>query len=505
MCGFVCLWNIGDESLAEKMVSKIAHRGPDAVEVVRGQGAPVVMAHCRLSIIGPEDGRQPIWDKGELLVANGEIYNHADLRAILGESAFETESDSESILHLFRSGELRWIARLDGMFAFVLATKTRIIAARDPLGIKPLYMARIGGGLAFASELKAFDGIEVEAVEAIGPGMLYDSRDGLRQWYRTPHGAAEEEPGLDVEAVAGELRLVLDEAVAKWMLADVEVGSFLSGGLDSSIIAALAARLAPYRLKTFAVGTEGSADLAAAREVAAHIGSDHYEEVFTAHDVARVLPHVIYHLESADVDLVRSAIPTHFAAKLAARHVKAVLTGEGADELFAGYTYHHDYADHPRELAQELTRSLNAMHNINLQRVDRVTMAESLEARTPFLDRDLIDFAQSIPATLKMRSTDPEARESTGPTTEKWILRKAVADLLPESLVWRKKAQFDEGSGTVAALEEALMIVSGADAPLDRDAEAALYERLLRAAFETPDRILAAAGTWESEERVSAE
>ncbi|REC58776.1 asparagine synthase (glutamine-hydrolyzing) [Rhodosalinus sediminis] len=505
MCGFVCLWNIGDESLAEKMVSKIAHRGPDAVEVVRGQGAPVVMAHCRLSIIGPEDGRQPIWDKGDLLVANGEIYNHADLRAILGESAFETESDSESILHLFRSGELRWIARLDGMFAFVLATKTRIIAARDPLGIKPLYMARIGGGLAFASELKAFDGIEVEAVEAIGPGMLYDSRDGLRQWYRTPHGAAEEEPGLDVEAVAGELRLVLDEAVAKWMLADVEVGSFLSGGLDSSIIAALAARLAPYRLKTFAVGTEGSADLAAAREVAAHIGSDHYEEVFTARDVARVLPHVIYHLESADVDLVRSAVPTHFAARLAARHVKAVLTGEGADELFAGYTYHHGYADHPHELAQELTRSLNAMHNINLQRVDRVTMAESLEARTPFLDRDLIDFAQSIPATLKMRRTDPEARESTGPTTEKWILRKAVADLLPESLVWRKKAQFDEGSGTVAALEEALMIVSGADAPLDRAAEAALYERLLREAFETPERILAAAGTWESEERVSAE
>ena len=164
------------------------------------------------------------------------------------------------------------------MFAFVLATKTRIIAARDPLGIKPLYMARIGDGLAFASELKAFDGVAVDAVESIGPGMLYDSRDGLRQWYRTPHGAAEEEPGLDIEAVAGELRLVLEEAVAKWMLADVEVGSFLSGGLDSSIIAALAARLSPRPLKTFAVGTEGSADLRAAREVARHIGSDHYED-----------------------------------------------------------------------------------------------------------------------------------------------------------------------------------------------------------------------------------
>lgn len=504
MCGFVALWNIGDEDLAQKMVTKIAHRGPDAVEVVRGRGAPVVMAHCRLSIIGPEDGRQPIYDSGDLLVANGEIYNHADLRAILGESAFETESDSESILHLFRSGELRWVARLDGMFAFVLATKSRIIAARDPLGIKPLYLARIGEGLAFASELKAFDGVAVDAVDSIGPGMLYDSRDGLRQWYRTPHGAAEEEPGLDIEAVAGELRLVLEEAVAKWMLADVEVGSFLSGGLDSSIIAALAARLSPRPLKTFAVGTEGSDDLRAAREVARHIGSDHHEESFTPEDVARVLPHVIYHLESADVDLVRSAVPTHFAARLARRHVKAVLTGEGADELFAGYAYHHAYVDHPRELAEELTRSLNAMHNINLQRVDRVTMAESLEARTPFLDRDLIDFAQSIPAALKMRRTDPAARESTGETTEKWILRKAVADLLPESLVWRKKAQFDEGSGTVAALDEALRIVAGTRAPLDRAAEAALYERLLREAYETPERILAQAGTWESAARVSA-
>lgn len=504
MCGFVCLWNIGDEALAQQMIGRIAHRGPDAVEVLRGAGSPAIMAHCRLSIIGPQDGRQPIYQSGDLLVANGEIYNHADLRAILGESAFETESDSESILHLFRSGELRWVARLDGMFAFVLASKSRIIAARDPLGIKPLYMARIGDGLAFASELKAFDGIAVDSVEAIGPGALYDSRDGLRQWYRTPHGAAEEEPGLDIEATAGELRLVLEEAVAKWMVADVEVGSFLSGGLDSSIIAALAARMSDRPLKTFAVGIEGSPDLIAARQVAEHIGSEHYEHAFTAEDLAAALGHVIYHLESADVDLVRSAVPTHFAARLAAQHVKAVLTGEGADELFAGYAYHHDYVDNPRALADELTRSLNAMHNINLQRVDRVTMAESLEARTPFLDRDLIDFAQSIPATLKMRKTDPDARESTGSTTEKWILRKACADLLPESLVWRKKAQFDEGSGTVDALEKALMIAAGSDTPLDRAAEAALYERLLRERYADPERILSQAGTWDSSARVDA-
>lgn len=503
MCGFVCLWNIDDEELAQAMIRRIAHRGPDATQVVRARHAPVIMAHARLSIIGPDNGAQPIYQNNDLLVVNGEIYNHADLRAILGESAFTTASDSESILHLFRSGELRWIARLDGMFAFVLATSERIIAARDPLGIKPLYMARIGEGVAFASELKAYDGIDVDSIEAIAPGSLFDSLDGPRRWYRTPHGAALPEPGLSVEATAAELRLVMEEAVEKWMVADVEVGCFLSGGLDSSIIAALAARHAPYRLKTFSVGAEGSPDLLAARKVAEHIGSDHYEHAFTADDLAEVLPKVIYHLESADIDLVRSAIPTHFAARLARRHVKAVLTGEGADELFAGYTYHHAYVDRPRELAEELTRSLNAMHNINLQRVDRITMGESLEARTPFLDRDLIDFAQSIPATLKLCRTEPGARESTGETTEKWILRKACADLLPHDLVWRRKAQFDEGSGTVDMLAQALQKLAGASAPLDREAEGALYREMLVAQYVNPERILAHAGNW-TEGRVAA-
>ncbi len=317
MCGFVCLWNVGDEALASRMIGKIAHRGPDAVQVIRVENAPVIMAHCRLSIIGTDDGAQPIHQGDDILVVNGEIYNYADLRAILGESAFKTQSDSETILHLFRSGILRWVTRLDGMFAFVLANRERIIAARDPLGIKPLYMARLGEGLAFASELKAFDGLGIESVEAIPPGSMLDSLHGSRRWYRVPHGAAVAEKGADEEAIWRELRLVLEEAVRKWLVADVEVGSFLSGGLDSSIIAALAMQAAPRRLKTFSVGIAGSPDLVAARRVADHIGSEHYERAFTAQEIAEVLPHVIYHLESADVDLVRSAVPTHFAAKLA--------------------------------------------------------------------------------------------------------------------------------------------------------------------------------------------
>ncbi len=492
MCGFVCLWKINDPALARRMIDKIAHRGPDEVRVTQAPNVPAVMAHCRLAIVGPENGSQPMSCAENLLVANGEIYNHADLRAILGESAFETQSDSETILHLFRTGELRWISKLDGMFAFVLATPQRIIAARDPLGIKPLFIARLGEGLALASELKAFDGLGLDQVETIDPGALFDSIDGIRQWYRMPQGAAELAPGEDPEPIWRELRLVLEAAVRKWMVADVEVGAFLSGGLDSSLIAALAARAIDRPLKTFSVGTAGSPDLPAARAVADHIGSDHYELIFTANDLARILPHVIYHLESADVDLVRSALPTHFATTLARRHVKAVLTGEGADELFAGYAYHHAYARKPRALADELTRALGAMHNINLQRVDRITMAQGLEARPPFLDRDLIDFAQSIPASLKMKTSE----DRTWETTEKWILRKACEDLLPAELVWRKKAQFDEGSGTVDNLQQALSQVLGVAGPVDRETEGGLYERLLRGQFENPDLILANAGMW---------
>jgi asparagine synthase (glutamine-hydrolysing) len=492
MCGFVTLWKIDDPELAHRMIAKIAHRGPDDVRVSQAPNVPAVMAHCRLSIIGLEDGAQPIYSAENVLVANGEIYNYADLRAILGESAFVTQSDSETILHLFRRDQLQWIAKLDGMFAFVLATPERIIAARDPLGIKPLFMARIGEGLAFASELKAFDGLGLREVEAVDPGAMFDSIDGFREWYHLPQGAAELPPGEDPEPIWRELRLVLEAAVRKWMIADVEVGAFLSGGLDSSAIAALAAHALDRPLKTFSVGTAASPDLAAARAVAEHIGSDHHELVFTADDLDRILAHVIYHLESADVDLVRSAMPTHFAATLARRHVKAVLTGEGADELFAGYTYHHTYARKPRALADEITRSLGAMHNVNLQRVDRITMAQGLEARTPFLDRDLIDFAQSIPASLKMKI----GNEAGHGTTEKWILRKACEDLLPADVVWRKKAQFDEGSGTVDALGLALSRRVGVTQPVDRESEGRLYERLLRDQYEDPDLILDNAGMW---------
>jgi asparagine synthase (glutamine-hydrolysing) len=228
MCGFVCLWNIDQQELAYRMINKIVHRGPDEVRVCQAPNAPVVMAHCRLSIIGIENGSQPLHNAGNVLVANGEIYNHAELRAVLGKDAFETESDSETILHLFRRGDVRWISKLDGMFAFVLATPERIVAARDPLGIKPLFVARSGDGLLFASELKAFDGLGLRQVEAIAPGAMLDSIDGVYEWYHIPQGAAELKPGERPESIWRELRAVLETVVRKWMVADVEVGALFT-------------------------------------------------------------------------------------------------------------------------------------------------------------------------------------------------------------------------------------------------------------------------------------
>jgi asparagine synthase (glutamine-hydrolysing) len=492
MCGIVALWNLDEPDLARAMTEKIAHRGPDALHVTAAPSSPAVLGHCRLAIIGPEDGHQPIVQGHAALVANGEIYNYEDLRAVLGSGAFVTQSDSEAILHVAASAKRRWVDQLDGMFAFFLCDGDRFVAGRDPLGIKPLFMARRGNGLAFASEVKAFDGHGFADVRRVPPGSVVDDGGRTRRWWRVPQGAAEMAPDDEVQDIARGLRLVLEDAVRKWMTSDVEVGAFLSGGLDSSIIAALAARFSPDRLRTFSVGVAGSPDLLAARKAAAHIGSDHHELTFTADDLAQALPHVIRHLESADVDLVRSALPTHVATTLARRHVKAVLTGEGADELFAGYTYHKGYMREPRALADELTRSLTAMHNINLQRVDRITMAQGLEARTPFLDRELIAFAQSIPATLKLRE------EGERPI-EKWILRKACEDLLPAELVWRDKAQFDEGSGVVDALQCALALAAGTSDALDREEEGALYRRVVRDVFIEPELVFATAGSWTSD------
>jgi len=445
MCGIAGIWATDCEDLVSEMMKRIAHRGPDANGLFQCNNG--CLGHQRLSIMDPRGGNQPIFsgDKKRAIVANGEIYNFPVLREILkSKHTFRTTSDSESVLHLYEDLAQDATDKLDGMFAFALSDGENLYAARDAIGIKPLYYGNYTGGFAFASELKAIIGIADE-VKEFPPGTWYHTKYGFNSFYAVPNLKPEK---LSVEQSCKMIRKVLENAVTKRLMSDVPVGAFLSGGLDSSIICALAGRHIK-ELHTFSVGIKGSRDLEAARLAANHIGSIHHEYIITVDEVAEKLPEIIYYLESFDQDLVRSAIPCYFTSRLASQYVKVVLTGEGADELFAGYKYYKDI-NCLDKLHKELRRSVCALHNINLQRVDRLTMAHSLEARVPFLDTELIRLAQRIPANYKLKE------DKRGNFTEKWILRKACEDLLPREILWRDKEQFDEGSGTVDVVTRGL-------------------------------------------------
>lgn len=491
MCGIAALWGRSDRSLIRSIVSKLEHRGPDGMGVHVHENRDAVLGHRRLAIIDPAGGAQPILDAGSsnALVANGMIYNYAQLRRELGEEAFATASDSETILHSIAAWGADAVARLDGMFAFVLLHDNGLIVARDPIGIKPLYMGRIDDGLCFASEIKALADV-AEGIEEFPAGRVYDSQCGFRTYYEVPETKPRFRP---LDEIIGTLCESLESAVTKRLRSDVPLGTFLSGGLDSSIIAALARRHLD-KLHTFAVGLEGSADLSAARRTAEHLDTTHHEYVITRDEVLRDLPEILFHLESYDRDLVRSAVPCWYVSRLAGERVKVVLTGEGADELFAGYTYYRGY-DEPATLHRELRRSIAAMHNVNLQRVDRMTMAHGLEGRVPFLDTKMIETAMSIPAEVKLRAVGDKK-------IEKWILRKAFEDVLPSEIVWRDKEQFDEGSGLADLLaDEAgrhgrLLAVRCGGLQEARSPEEAYYRAILAQAFEEPAQILSLVAHW---------
>lgn len=498
MCGIAGIWGSEDDSPLSNMIHVQRHRGPDGkgTFVQPGHGA---LGHTRLAIMDPAGGQQPIHneDRSATVVANGMIYNHPQLRRRLGTAHdFSSHTDSETILHLFEDHGAATPRLLDGMFAFAIATDERLFLARDYIGIKPLYYAQPESGdqpLYFASELKALAPLGMP-VKEFPPGTCYDSETGFHTYYSVPDRAP-----LDL-SLADHLRRVretVEAAVKKRLLSDVPLGAFLSGGLDSSIIAAVAAQHMP-KLHTFSVGIEGSRDLEAARRVSRHIGSTHHEYVYSASEVVETLPEIVYYLESFDRDLVRSAIPTWFCARLAAQEVKVILTGEGADELFAGYKYHKDISD-PQALHTELRRSITRLHNINLQRVDRMTMRHGIEARVPFLDRNVIDLGSTVPPEWKLRDVD-------GVAVEKWILRKAFEDLLPSEIVWRDKEQFDEGSGMVDLLPQ---LIDDATANIDvpayqalhakdrlRSAEECWYHQHLVGAFDNAQPVLANVGRW---------
>ncbi|MFY0407590.1 asparagine synthase (glutamine-hydrolyzing) [Solicola sp. PLA-1-18] len=439
MCGIVAIHdpNGPDETLGGRMLDRITHRGPD------GSGertvGPTWLGHARLSIVDLDHGAQPLGSAdGHWAVVNGEIYNHAQLREVSPRD-FRTDSDSEAALAAAVSDDPNGLADLRGMYAFVVAHEDGdVVAARDPVGVKPLYWARIDGATLFASEIGAFDPAHRSAVAEFPPGFRWTPEAGLVR-FRELHVEGEELTSRDDATTA--VRETLETAVHRRMMADVPVGVFLSGGLDSSLVAAIMAKHSgdvTGPVHSFAAGTAGSSDLVAARRVAEHLGLEHHERVYDADEVLRVLPAVVQSIESYEPSLVRSAVPNYLLAETTAQTVKVVLTGEGADELFAGYAHYRDITSDD-DLRDELVRSVAGLHNLNLQRCDRVTMAHGLEARVPFLDRDLVNLAARIPIGWKLPGELGQ---------EKALLREAFTGWLPHDILWRAKEQFGDGSGT---------------------------------------------------------
>ncbi|QQE79868.1 asparagine synthase B [Alicyclobacillus sp. SO9] len=459
MCGIVAASTDVPAEECERMLERLAHRGPD--NSGRRHVGPYWLGHRRLSIVDLEMGQQPLHNEDESLwlVGNGEIYNHLELRSKLSTHNYATSSDNEAILHLLEEYGVEGITQLRGMFAFVAAGPDgSLIAARDALGIKPLYWVRTGETILFSSEMKAFDKRWHPYIEAFPPGHYFTKEQGLQSFTELPvpevsatstkasRFRAEPNPSaMELQ----KLRETLIAAVRRRMMADVPVGVFLSGGLDSSLISAIASRIAAEegrQIKSFSVGLKGSPDLVAAREVAEFLGTDHYEWVYTPEAAVAIVPEVVRMMESFDPSLVESAVANYMIAELTARHVKVVLTGEGADELFAGYKYHKGISDE-EELHRELIRTVKELHHLNLQRCDRMTMAHSLEARVPFLDVDVIQLALRMPVEWKLHGENQ---------VEKWVLRKAFEGYLPDAILWRKKSQFNEGSGMDSVLRDAL-------------------------------------------------
>ena len=452
MCGVAVVYGSGavaaeapDEAMVVRMLGRLRHRGPDGT--ARRRVGRCWLGHTRLAIVDVAEGDQPLHDRAgrRWLVCNGEIYNHARLRGEFVEQPC-TGSDNEAALHLIAEHGPSGLHRLQGMFALCYADDAGgLVAARDLLGIKPLYWARDGARVVFASELRAFDPELRGAVETFPPGHYWTPDSGLVRFAALP-APTDEYVSRDVARTR--IRRTLEVAVRRRMMADVGVGVYLSGGLDSSVVAAIMARAAQATgsgpVHSFAAGVAGSPDLAAARVVAEHLGLAHHERVYTADEVLAVLPDVVASMESFEPSLVHSAVPNYLLSGLAVEHVKVVLTGEGADELFAGYDRLRAITD-AAALRAELVRSIEGLHDLNLQRCDRLSMAHGVEARVPFLDLEVIEVAQRVPIDWKLPGELGQ---------EKRLLREAFDGWLPAEILWRVKAQFGDGSGTAAVMAE---------------------------------------------------
>ncbi|OQA97531.1 MAG: Asparagine synthetase B (glutamine-hydrolyzing) [Bacteroidetes bacterium ADurb.Bin217] len=458
MCSVLGIFDLKVESQslrdqALEMSRKLRHRGPDWSGIYCGSRA--ILAHERLSIVDPQSGKQPLYskDKKLILAVNGEIYNHREIRATTEHVyEYQTNSDCEVILALYKQKGVDFIEDLNGIFAFALydEEQNRYFIGRDHIGIIPLYMGwdRLGN-FYVSSELKGLEGY-CNKIEEFLPGHTLDSNDGvMKKWYTRDW--MEYDAVKDNTTSIEELRDALENAVYRQLMSDVPYGVLLSGGLDSSITSALAKKYSRTRIETngkqeawwpqlhsFAVGLVGSPDLAAAKKVADHIGTVHHEVHFTVQEGLDAIRDVIYHIETYDVTTIRASTPMYLLARvIKSMGIKMVLSGEGADELFGGYLYFHK-APNAEELHKETVRKMSKLHMYDCLRANKTLAAWGVEGRVPFLDKEFIDVAMRL---------NPEDKLCRNGRMEKWVVRKAFETYLPESVVWRQKEQFSDGVG----------------------------------------------------------
>ncbi|MDT0552772.1 asparagine synthase B [Urechidicola vernalis] len=458
MCGIVCAFDLKQKSdelrpqLLE-MSKKIRHRGPDWSGIYSDD--KVIMTHERLAIVDPASGQQPLFseDKKLILAANGEIYNHRELRQQFdGSYNFQTASDCEVILALYKEKGVEFLDEMNGIFGFALydVEKDEYLIARDHMGIIPLYIGWDQNGTFYvASELKALEGV-CSKIELFPPGHYMSSKDGeFVQWYKRDW--SEFEAVKENETSIAEVKEALEAAVHRQLMSDVPYGVLLSGGLDSSVTSAIAKKYSQKRIESddkseawypqlhsFSVGLEGSPDLAAAQKVADHIGTIHHEIKFTIQEGLDAIKDVIYNIETYDITTIRSSTPMYLMARvIKSMGIKMVLSGEGADEIFGGYLYFHKAPD-SEEFHEETVRKLDKLHMYDCLRANKSLMAWGIEGRVPFLDKEFIDVAMRI---------NPQDKMINGERMEKWVIRKAFEDMLPESVAWRQKEQFSDGVG----------------------------------------------------------
>jgi asparagine synthase (glutamine-hydrolysing) len=457
MCGIVCAFDIKQKiddlrPQVLEMAKAIRHRGPDWSGIYSDD--KVIMAHERLAIVDPASGKQPLFspDKKIILAANGEIYNHRQLRKQFPDYDFQTQSDCEVILALYQEKGHDFLDDMNGIFGFAIydTEKDEYFIARDHMGIIPLYIGWDKNGTFYvASELKALEGICTK-IELFPPGHYMSSTDGeFVQWYKrdwTDYDAVK-----DNETSITAVKEALEAAVHRQLMSDVPYGVLLSGGLDSSVVSAIAKKYAQKRIESgdekdawypqlhsFAVGLEGSPDLAAAQKVADFIKTIHHEIKFTIQEGLDAIKDVIYNIETYDITTIRSSTPMYLMARvIKSMGIKMVLSGEGADEIFGGYLYFHK-APNAREFHEETVRKLDKLHMYDCLRANKSLAAWGIEGRVPFLDKEFMDVAMRI---------NPQDKMINGERMEKWVVRKAFEDMIPESVAWRQKEQFSDGVG----------------------------------------------------------